>query len=529
MATRACINLASRPAQSCAGGGAVDVLSADAVRAMFASAAALRALGRYEAVELVVEDARALLSIKPQLAARWLSRGRCRIADHRGFSREIGVCYLAASVARALSAAIAWPIVQARIAADLERLNGPLSAPRAGSGPPLYLRCDIAYGLKAGGSLGHIGGVVNGLSAVGLRPILASVERPSTVPQTVPMIQLDPGPPRWVHAEQALLAFNLRIIGQVQRAWQGATPRFIYQRHALGAYAGLALARRFGVPLVLEYNGPEVWVAQHWGSGLKKPHLFKACEDAALRRASLIVTVSDVLSRDLASRGIEAHRLVTIPNGVDLDLFRPDRDVRALRTSLGLDQKTVIGFIGTFGPWHGAEVLVQAFAQMLADVPDLRPSTRLLLVGDGVRRAAVRALVERLGLTDVVVPIGLVPQTAGPDYIALFDIAVAPTVPNSDGTTFFGSPTKLFEYMASGRAIVASDLGQVGDVLTNENTALLVPGGVADALALALTQLVRDPDLRCRLGAAARREAEHCHSHHARTAQLLRMLERFQQ
>ncbi len=528
MATRACINLASRPARSCVEGVAVDVLSADAIRAIFASSSALRALGRYEAVELLVEDARALLSIKPQLAARWLSRGRCRIVDDRGFSRDLGVGYLAAAVARGVSAAMTWPIVRARIAANLNSLNEPLPVPRAGIGPPLYLRCDIAYGLKAGGSLGHIGGVVNGLRAVGLEPVVASVERPNTVPQSVPMIQLDPGPPRWVHTEQALLAFNSRIIEQVQRAWKGALPRFIYQRHALGAFAGVALARRFGVPLVLEYNGPEVWVAQHWGSGLKELHLFKACEDTVLRRASLIVTVSDVLTRDLATRGIEAHRLVTIPNGVDLDLFRPDRDVSALRTRLGLDQKTVIGFIGTFGPWHGAEVLVEAFARMLAEVPDLRPSTRLLLVGDGVRMAAVRALIERLGLTRIVITSGLVPQTAGPDHIALFDIAVAPTVPNPDGTAFFGSPTKLFEYMAAGRAIVASDLGQVGEVLSNEGTGLLVPGGDAGALARALTRLVRDPDLRRRLGAAARSEAKLRHSHDARTAQLLRMLERFQ-
>jgi len=519
------IDLTSTPEPHAPTEDTTRILSADAVRSLLSGCRALAALGRYQSVEVLVHDARGLVSLKPQLAARWLSRGPCRIVDPQGNHREIGLRALCSDLARASAAVLAWPLAKHRVIADLRALDKPAAPPTAGSGPPLYLRCDICYGLQAGGSLGHIGGVVGGLAKAGLMPVFASVQRPSTVPAHVPMIQLDPGPPKWLHSEQTLLTFNRAIVGQIARKWQHGPPRFVYQRHALGTYAGLMAARRYGVPFVVEYNGPETWVARHWGNGLKHDALLTMCEEIVLRRADLVVSVSDVLTRDLQARGMDAARLVTIPNGVDLEVYRPNRDVTALRASLALGETTVVGFIGTFGPWHGVEVLVNALAIAIEAEPELRATTRLLLIGDGSRSAAVRDLVFRFGLHEITRFTGLVPQAAGPDYIALLDIAVAPTVPNADGTPFFGSPTKIFEYMASGRAIVASALGQVAELLRDGETALLVPGGDPHALAAALRRLLNDPKLRLRLGAAARREAELNHGHSARTAQLLQALE----
>src|SRR5262249_57250554 len=129
--------------------------------------------------------------------------------------------------------------------------------------------------------------------------------------------------------------------------------------------------------------------------------------------------------------------------------------------------------IGTFGPWHGAEVLADAFGRLLAAHPEYRDRARLLLIGDGSRKGQVTEALGRHGATEAAVLTGLVPQAERPKYLAACDLLASPHVPNADGTPFFGSPTKLFEYMAMGRGIVASDLDQIGEVLRHDPTAWL--------------------------------------------------------
>ena len=112
----------------------------------------------------------------------------------------------------------------------------------------------------------------------------------------------------------------------------------------------------------------------------------------------------------------------------------------------------MIGFIGTFGPWHGAEVLARAFGALIERYPRYRSDVRLLMIGDGVKMPEVRAALDRGGVTDLTTLTGIVAQAEGPSYLAACDILASPHVANADGTPFFGSPTKLFEYMAMGKA-----------------------------------------------------------------------------
>jgi glycosyltransferase involved in cell wall biosynthesis len=140
---------------------------------------------------------------------------------------------------------------------------------------------------------------------------------------------------------------------------------------------------------------------------------------------------------------------------------------------------------------------------------------------------AVRQILSEGGAIDATVFTGLVPQEDGAAYLAACDVLVSPHVPNPDGTPFFGSPTKLFEYMAMGRGIVASNLDQIGEVLEHGKTALLTAPGDVDELAAALMCLAVDRELRDRLGAEARRTAVSRHTwrgHTARTIDRLREL-----
>jgi glycosyltransferase involved in cell wall biosynthesis len=119
---------------------------------------------------------------------------------------------------------------------------------------------------------------------------------------------------------------------------------------------------------------------------------------------------------------------------------------------------------------------------------------------------------------------GLVPQADGPTYLAACDILASPHVPNPDGSPFFGSPTKLFEYMAMGKGIVASCLEQIGEILQHDQTAWLVKPGDVEALQHGLQQLIEDQTLRLHLGQAARAEVVQKYSWQQHTRRIIEKL-----
>src|SRR5262249_55122807 len=114
-----------------------------------------------------------------------------------------------------------------------------------------------------------------------------------------------------------------------------------------GSIAGVLLSRALGSPLVLEYNGSGVWIADHWDRPLPFRRTFRAIEKTNLRHAHLIVAVSDVLRDELIEKGVEKGRILVCSNGVDPETYRPDRDGEAVRGRLGLEGRTVVGFVGT--------------------------------------------------------------------------------------------------------------------------------------------------------------------------------------
>ncbi|MEE9498975.1 MAG: glycosyltransferase family 4 protein, partial [Nitrospinaceae bacterium] len=260
------------------------------------------------------------------------------------------------------------------------------------------------------------------------------------------------------------------------------------------------------VPFVLEYNGSEVWLNRNWGIPLKYEKLAEQIELANLHGAEVVVVVS-VPSRDeLLERGVESDKILVNPNGVDPEIYSPEVDGSEIRRKYNLKDKTVIGFIGTFGKWHGAEILAQAFGLLIQKHPQYRNNTRLLMIGNGHTMSQVQQELEAYGVTQECILTGIVPQEEGPAHLAACDLLASPHVPNPDGTPFFGSPTKLFEYMAMGKGIIASDLDQIGEVLEHDQTAWLVKPGDAESLMLGLKTMIDNPEINKRLGEAARRE-----------------------
>ena len=392
------------------------------------------------------------------------------------------------------------------------------------SAPPVYLRTELSYGLRSGGSLGHIAGVLNNLGGFTGPPIFLTTD---VIPTVRPDIETHIFPPVerfWDFKELPGIYFNGVLEQEVEKVLQGRRISFVYQRYSLNNYSGVKIARHLGAPFVLEYNGSEIWVSRHWGRPLKHEKLSERIESLNVKAADLMVVVSQALKDELVMRGIDKDKILMNPNGVDPDRYSPEVEGSRIRAQYHLDGRTVLGFIGTFGKWHGAEVLAEAFGRLLQEFPDYRDRVRLLMIGDGIMMPRVKEHLQRSGALQAATLTGLVPQEQGPAYLAASDILVASHVPNPDGTPFFGSPTKLFEYMAMGEGIVASDLDQIGEVLKHDQTAWMVKPGDAQSLMLGLKALIDDEKRRHRLGESARREVVARYTWENHTRRIIEML-----
>ncbi|HRV96122.1 MAG TPA: glycosyltransferase family 4 protein, partial [Anaerolineae bacterium] len=227
-----------------------------------------------------------------------------------------------------------------------------------------------------------------------------------------------------------------------------------------------------------------------------------------LQAANCIICVSKPLKHHLVTEwGISAEKILVFPNGVDVQRFNPNPSTRAeIRTSLGIQDNPMALFVGNFYEWHDVKTLLAAFAKVIPSHPD----ARLVLVGDGDRRQAMEQYAAELGLEHAVKFTGLVPHATVPSLMNAADIAIAP-VPIMERDSWL-SPLKLYEYMASGTALVASKVGQIADVVQDGHNGLLVPPGEATALADMINKLISEPSLRSQLGRQAREDAVRKHS-----------------
>jgi glycosyltransferase involved in cell wall biosynthesis len=312
---------------------------------------------------------------------------------------------------------------------------------------------------------------------------------------------------------------NLLFTNDATLLIERAQPDFIYQRYSRFSWAGVEASLRTGRPLFLEYNGSEVWVGRYWDR-VGSLSLLERYERLNLKAAARIFVVSEVERENLLRARVEDERIVVNPNGVDVERFQPNIGGERVRRELGVEAgETLVGFVGTFGPWHGVLVLAEAIKLLPEEA-----RVRFLLVGSGVLRNDVERILREANAWHRVIMTGAVEHERVPALLDACDVLASPHVPLEDGSEFFGSPTKLFEYMAMGKGIVASRLGQIKDMLKDEETALLVEPGNASDLSEAIMRLTDSRTLREQLGSAARREAI---AHHTWTHNAQRVLDAY--
>ena len=377
----------------------------------------------------------------------------------------------------------------------------------------LYLRTVFWFGLKAGGSVGHTSGVVNALSKLVKVDVISN--------------DILPGVQKETEIISPLFLKRIPVLGEILYSCKLVIKlgervgyyNYIYQRYSGLSLVGAYLSKKNGVSLILEFNSSEVWKIKNWSkqSSLLRTILvtiykililpiIARIEEYNLKNSTLIVVVSASLKEILVEKGIAEQKIIVNPNGVDPESYHPLIQANSIAKKYGLENYKVIGFIGSFGQWHGVvemAIAIELFYQLNQNMIN---EVKFLMIGDGKLLPEAKKIISKSGYQENVIFTGQIHQSEGPKYLAVCDILLSPHIKNLDGSKFFGSPTKLFEYMAMGKAIIASKLDQIGEVLKHEKTAYLVEPGNINQLADAMQLLIADSELRRKLGKNARAE-----------------------
>lgn len=484
-------------------------------------------------IVIAIEDAtsRSLLPVLYIIAMLSRPQRIVAVLENLETSRVSNVAVLKSAVMFVIaSAKNRLTIRRARKDVDALRRLERVQVAQTGGSNGLFLNGNLWFGVKAGGSVGHISGVANGFWQQGRQMRFASAGGRLLVKPEIDYLELRPARFFGVPWEANLYRFNYDVVRQVKDELTARPTDFIYQRMSISNFSGVVVSRQMRLPLIIEYNGSEAWVARNWGRELKYQKLAEDAEAVCLSHAHMVVTISDVLREELIDRGVPEHRIVTYPNCIDPEMIDPDRfslaDRNALRARYGIaPDALVVTFLGTFGQWHGAEILGKAIRILCDRHADsiLTHKLHFLFVGNGLKMPNVKEALGAHATGPYVTFTGIVAQSDAPLHLSASDIFTSPHVANADGSRFFGSPTKLFEYLAMERAIIASNIDQIGQILegsltieeidgggvvepdeTDQSVALLVSPGDASALARAILYLAERPTWRAAISARAR-------------------------
>lgn len=295
--------------------------------------------------------------------------------------------------------------------------------------------------------------------------------------------------------------YMLSLIDEFEKAIRHERPAIVHGRSTyLTALPALIAARRAGLPFVYEVSG--LWELVHasrdtTGANQALVNRIRDLETFTILNSDRIITLTEGMVDELTSRGADRHKITLVPNCVSPEIFLPTPRDNALAEKLGIPPGVpVVGYVGTFVDYEGLDDLLRAAKRVIAGGVDCR----VLLVGDGRGQQNHKALARQLG--DKVIMPGRVPHDEVANYYSLIDVLVYARKPWEVCETV--SPMKPFEALAQEKAVIASSVRALAQIVLDGETGLIFEKGNVDDLAAKITQLFQSPELRSRLGKQGR-------------------------
>jgi glycosyltransferase involved in cell wall biosynthesis len=302
---------------------------------------------------------------------------------------------------------------------------------------------------------------------------------------------------RRVATRLAWIGVNVRhLFGVLRTARRERVDVIVFRFHPIHYFALAIVGAAFFYPVVLEINA-----VRSIENDSGRPRISDTLDRLCIARARRSFVVSRRMKEHLVKAyRVEESRIAVIPNGVDVEQFDPAIDGLPVRREYGLEHRLVIGFIGSFQPWHGVASIVSLAEALHRALPDVH----FLLVGDGGARATYETMIQSKGLEAFFTFVGRVDHSKVPSYLAAMDILLAPVARGSFAGEFHGSPLKLFEYLAMARPVIAPASGQTGEIIEDGISGLLIDSNDTEKLAAAIKELAASPSRRKMLGNAGR-------------------------
>jgi len=258
-------------------------------------------------------------------------------------------------------------------------------------------------------------------------------------------------------------------------------------------------ANRKGIPFVYEVR--DLWENASvdrgkFTVGSMPYNLARSLETWLLRRADAVVTIGKALQDEL--RGRTTRDVIVTQNGTDPDAFQPLVPQASWQHEWNPDNKQIIAYVGSFQPYEGLDILIKSVRHILHKLNDVR----VLIVGDGPERIQLESLARNEGVQANVVFTGRIPHQRVKEIYAIADLLVYPRIDTL--TTRLTTPLKPLEALSMEKAVIASNLPAIKELVSHGKTGILFKPGDAEDLATKAVELLLNPDLRKELGKRGR-------------------------